>query len=283
MSDSSEISIKVQCPVEGCSIEKEIQIPQYLFENKRMHLLKIPIHTGMCCEHEFIAFVSTKSYKIMGYEKIDTTVDLSQLDDSTEKEQLTLQDLLGKYSTLATSSILMALILDKPIVLLRTKYEKNLSTKLVNLLMKMIPSEDQKTLLGLKHLLDTEFKKAKIKNSLVISPNGVVANTPWQRVPDTIFREILNNALEILDSSSQTVLIQNELSNILNQAEFIVKQISKGDIFEDELIKKLEKTFSMKITNSHLKVLKLIVSERFNKNPKKIKIRSFSKLKEGLW
>lgn len=283
MVDADEISITVQCPVEECNKTKEIKIPKYLFQNRRMNLIKIPVHSGMCCEHEFIAFVSTKNFQVRGYEKIDTTVDLSQLSSTDQKNNLILEDLLGKYGSLATSSILIALLLNKPIILLRTKYEKNLAIKYVNLLMKMVPSEYPSNLNSLQHLLDSNFKKAKIKDSLVISPNGLVANTPWQNVSDKMFRDILNNALEILDKESQCVLIQNELSEILKQSDFIIKLIEKDDIFEEDLIKQLETEFTIKVSNAYLKILKLIVSERFNKNTKKIKIRSFSKLKEGLW
>ncbi len=279
----TEVTINIQCPVEGCKKEKEISIPQYLFENKRMHMLKIPIHSGMCCEHEFIAFVSTKAHAVRGYEKIDTAVDLSQIERSSQTERLLVPDLLSKYGSLGTASIILALLQKKPMIILRTKYEKNLSAKLVNLLMRILPEDYHGDFISLKHILDSDFKKTKIKDSLVISPTGVIANTPWQSLNDRYIREIINKSLDILDSESQCTLIQNELGQILSQASLVVDIIENSEIFEEELIKKLNQIFNIKITNAYLKMLKLIVSERFKKNTKRIKIRSFSKLKEGLW
>ena len=116
MSGPSTVTITVKCPVENCTKEKEINVPQFLFDNKRRGMIKIPIHKGICCDHEFIAFISKDGQKIRGYETIDTVVDLSQL-HASQAEKIYLENLLSKYGSFATSAILHALILVKPIII----------------------------------------------------------------------------------------------------------------------------------------------------------------------
>ena len=282
MSTPSTVTITVKCPVESCAKEKEINVPQFLFDNKRSGMIKIPIHKDICCDHEFIAFISKDGYKIRGYEKIDTVVDLSKL-HALQAEKIYIENLLSKYGSLATSAILHALILVKPIIILRSNEEKNLASKIVNLLIRFLPDDFNDQIISLNHLLISDYKKAKIGKSLVISQTGLIANTPWQNISDKFERNLINHAITIIDPESQAILIQNELGQILNQASYIVRVIEEGEIFEDDLKKKLNDKFNISISNVDLKYLKQIVSERFGKNTKRIKNRSLSKLKEGLW
>ena len=147
----------------------------------------------------------------------------------------------------------------------------------------ILPDDFNDQIISLNHLLISDYKKAKIGKSLVISQTGLIANTPWQNISDKFERNLINHAITIIDPESQAILIQNELGQILNQASYIVRVIEEGEIFEDDLKKKLNDKFNISISNVDLKYLKQIVSERFGKNTKRIKNRSLSKLKEGLW
>ena len=55
-------------------------------------------------------------------------------------------------------------------------------------------------------------------------------------------------------------------------------------IYEDELKDKFKKQFMQKrVSNYELELIKSVLDKRFKKDISKIKIRSFNKLKEGLW
>lgn len=282
MPETEDLIIEVICPIPSCGKTSTVKVPNYLFDNKKMGTLKIQVHQGICCEHEFIAFIS-KAGKVRGYELIDMAIDLSKVEKSHESEQLYLRDLLKKYGDYAISSCLHALLLAQPIFLLRTKYEESKASEITSLFNSFLPDKFREPMVMVSCILEMEYKKAKIEDSLVVSPTGLIAHTPWSDIALTVEADIISNALSILDDHSQPMVIQQELSKILDQADFIHEYIKSGDIFEDDLADKLSSQFDEEFDEYRMKLLKSIVEHRFHGNLKRIKIRSFSKLKEGLW
>ena len=283
MSTPQVVSILVTCPVESCRKEKSFEIPKFLFDNKQTDFLALPVHKQDCCEHEFIVFISNHGTKVSGYELIDTVVDISKLYETSQAKKFFLESLLSKYGTLATSAILRAIILDMPICILRNESEKNLSSKIFNLLIQFIPEEYQNQMIKISHIFQSGFKEAEIENTLVISSTGIIVHTPWESISDNYERNLINEALKILDLEFQSIIIKEELRKILDKAKFINEIIEKKEIFENDLKIKINKRFHVSISNLDFKLLKQIVSVRFGQEISKIKIKSLTKISEGLW
>ncbi|MHA1611423.1 MAG: hypothetical protein ACTSYU_05160 [Promethearchaeota archaeon] len=281
MPDTEEkISIIVECPT--CQKTKEIGVPKYLFTNKKMGTLKVQIHTGICCEHNFIAFVA-KNGKIRGYESIDMAINISKIEESSIQGKLFMRDILKKYGDYALTTCLHSVLLNVPICFLRKKTEKSKTAEISNLFNEVIPEGFNQNLMQISTIWDIDYRKAKIEGALVISPEGLIANAPWSETPLTFEKEILNRALEILDDSSQTLVVQQELKETFKHAQYIAELILEKEIFEADLVADFKEQFNKTPSEAYLKLLKQMVKYRFKGDTSRIKIRSFSKLKEGLW
>ena len=98
-------------------------------------------------------------------------------------------------------------------------------------------------------------------------------------------QSLIRKALDILDDDSQAVIIQQELEFLFKKANYITGVIKeKPQIYEDDLKALVHKEFAdAEISDYDLILLKRIVQRRFKGDIAKIKIRSFDKLKQGLW
>ena len=84
-------NIPVRCPI--CGNEKEINVPESVFAQKKFGTIKINVPAGSVCgDHQFLVFVDTKGI-IRGYEKID--MHLKTTEDELEK--LSFKKLLRIY------------------------------------------------------------------------------------------------------------------------------------------------------------------------------------------
>ncbi len=280
---SDEKKVMVKCPNEGCGKSKEISIPNYLLQNKKYGTLKIQLHAGVCCEHEFIAFIDRKGI-VRGYESINTTIDLAEFSNRTTGEKIYLRDLIKMMGDYAISFLLHAVIIDVPIVILRAESEKNRSSGFNTLLNSYLPDEYQNPMM-ITSIFESGFKKVKIDKALILSSKGLIANTPWSEIEYTLENNIMVKALDILDDESQSVIIQQDIAVVLEKASFINDHLKKIDqIYEDDLKDMIMREFTeTAVDDNEIILLKHIIQNRFKGSVSKIKIRSFSKLKEGLW
>ncbi len=136
--DVRERNVEIKCPTQDCGAVKTIQIPDYLFEKKQVGLLKIQIHQGVCCDHQFIIFLDRKG-EVKGYEHIDVQIDLSELSGQTVGQKLYIRDLLKMYSDFAVSNMLHAITLNYPILILRAAGEKNRANNINKLFNDYLP------------------------------------------------------------------------------------------------------------------------------------------------
>ncbi|MHA1775828.1 MAG: hypothetical protein ACTSWC_03580 [Promethearchaeota archaeon] len=281
MKESQEsIEVMVECP--NCKKTKLITVPKYLFSNKKMGTLKVQVHSGICCEHEFIAFVSNNG-KVRGYESIDMALDLSKVEKAAVEGKIFLRDLIATYGDYAISSCLHAILCNFPIIFLRSSLEKSKTALISHLLNEFLPDVYKQTLVQVSTIIESEYQESHIGDCLVISPGGVVAHSPWQDIPLKLEKELLTDALGILDDESQTVVMQQELGKIFEHAEFIIKKIEKKEIYEEDLMKDFKKEFKKPLNEAYLNLLKQVIEYRYKKDVSRIKIRSFDTLKEGLW
>jgi len=259
MSDNEEKDIQVQCPV--CQKNQMIKVPNYIFDNKKVGNIKIQIYKGICCEHQFILFLNKKG-DIRGYETIDMNIDLSEVEASRSKDKIYIRDMLKTYGDYAVSCVIHSLLLNIPIIILRTKYEGSRASEFTSLFNKLLPDSPNKKILLVSNILEMEYQKAKIEDALVINPTGIVINTPWKDMQ--------------LDFETNAV-------NLFKEAEFIKAIIDKGDIIEDDIKRKIAFNFSHELSNKQLDLLKQILEHRYKSNVKRIKNRLLSKLDNGLW
>ena len=280
MSENGEKEIQIQCPV--CQNQKKIKVPKYIFDNKKVGIIKIQIYKGICCEHQFILFLNKKG-EIKGYENIDMKIDLSEVKESKSKDTIHLRDLLKTYGDYAVSCIIHSLLLNIPIIILRTKYEGSHASQFTSLFNEILPESSNKKMVLVSNILELDYQKAKIEDALVINPTGIVINTPWKDMQLDFENNIVNEALKIIDDSTQTYIILDAVSKLFKEAEFIKAIIDKGDIIEEDLKNKVAMNFLDNIDNKKLDLLKQILEHRYKSNVKRIKNRLLSKLDNGLW
>jgi hypothetical protein len=277
---SEQIPVAIQCPNPECKTNKTIQVPSYLFENKKVGLVKIQIHKGVCCDHQFVVFLDKKG-GVKGYENIDFQLDLSQFANRTIGTQFFLKDLLNQYQQTAVMNILHALIMKYPISALVG--EKDNTKAMNSLLISFLPDEWKKPFV-VNGISERDFKKAKIEDDLVVNPEGYLAQVPWQDIPLIYENSLVQKALDILDDESQGIIIQQELEMLNARMKFVIELLGKEkQIYEDDLRDRLSKQFNMTITDHDILYIKRLISRRSKADVSKIKIRSFDKLKEGLW
>jgi len=280
MSDNGEKDIQVQCPT--CKKEKMIKVPNYIFDNKKVGNIKIQIYKGICCEHQFILFLNKKA-EIRGYETIDMNIDLSEVEESRSKDKIYLRDLLKTYGNYAVSCVIHSILLNIPIIILRTKYEGSRASEFTSLFNKFLPNTPNKKMMIVSNILEMEYQKAKIEDVLVINPTGIIINTPWKDIQLNFENNIVNEALKIIDDSTQTYIIQEAVAVLFKDAEFIKAIIDKEEILEDDIKRKIAFNFSHELSNKQLDLLKQILEHRYKSNVKRIKNRLLSKLDNGLW
>lgn len=274
-------SIEVKCPV--CMVQKTINLPMYLFEKKQVGLLKVQIHKGICCEHPFVVFMDRKG-AIKGYEQVDLQIDLTDFAQRKMGNKIYLRDLLKLYADYAVANMLHAILTKYNIIILYTSQGKNLGAEVNNLLNEYLP-DGFKVPIIVKYIEENELKKTKVEDHLIISPNGIVAQTPWQDTTYNFENSLMRKALDILDDESQAIIVQQEIETLFDRVKFVKDTIKdKPQIYEDDLKEILKKQFNLgSVTDYDIILIKRILKSQFKTDVSKIKIRSFDKLKEGLW
>ncbi len=279
----------IQCP--QCQAQKIIEIPGYVFSQKRVGIIKIQIHSGSVCEHEFVAFVD-QTGTARGYEKIDFQLQFTARSpaEHAATDKLYLEDLLETVGEFATFSIFRAFLFGWPIkIILGPADNPHFVERLNDLMLSFFPKE-----LNVQRLAQPIERRAflnmdvKAEEELLLDTSGLITNSPWgEKKRFEYENEVIKKALEIIDAASQAVLIQQEIANFKKKVEFVLKLLNNAKLmYENELKDKLTKEFRTKVSDALLDLYILFVKRRMPENDtllKKIHIRSFDKLKEGLW
>jgi hypothetical protein len=279
----------IQCPV--CQAQKTIDIPGYVFAQKRVGIIKIQIHAGSVCEHEFVAFVD-QTGTARGYEKIDFQLQFTarSAEEHAATDKLYLEDLLETVGDFATLSVFRAFLFGYTIkIILGPADNPRFVERLNDLMVSFFPKEMNVKAMA-QPLERREFLKLDVKQEedLILDTSGLITNSPWgEKKRFEYENEILKKALEIIDAASQALLMQQEVANFKKRVEFVLKLLNDSKlIYENELKDKLSKEFRTKVSDSLLDLFILFVKRRMPESEdllKKIHIRSFDKLKEGLW
>ena len=266
----SEKVLTIQCPI--CNKEQTIKVPNSVFEEKKVGTIKVQIHQGICCEHEFLAFFDQEA-KNRGYETFDTSIDLTNYQES--KIEIFLKDILKKFGDHTFHLMLHAILLNSNVIVLHDKYvpTDNVSTKRLNIFLnKCLPPKYQKPLL-FTSMLDRNYYKAQIDTALVINTNGIVEVQPWRDIPLEFEKNLVSEALKILDPHLQPVIIQEEFKNLFNKCNYFNDILNKWhSIYYQDLVKLLEEQFNSKLKDIDFTLYRQILKFRFKADLSKIKL-----------
>lgn len=291
------------CPI--CSKRAKVPVPTYIFERKKAGIIKIQIHAGIVCEHQFVAFIDQK-FVARGYERIDFQLEISPRAPGAGETgagaaegvpapaggvpEVSIGDIVSKFGSFASTYLLHANIFNFPMYLVVSPTDApNLGASLNRLLRQSIPSEieydDLVTQIDRK-----KFLKVKIINEefLVLDTNGIVLNSPWGEKKKMSFEEyLIRKAMDADEEEEQVRAIVQGVRELYQRAQFAKDKLeSVGQIYESDLKDALSKQFGIKHSDYQLDLVTLLVRRRFKRGEKlvkKIRIRSFDKLKEGLW
>jgi len=275
----SEKVVGIQCPI--CKKDQTIKVPNSVFEGKKgPGTIKVQIHQGICCEHEFLAFFDTEG-KNRGYEVFDTAIDLTDYQDS--KIEIFLKDLLKKFGDHTLYLMLHAIMLDSSVIVLHDKYvaEDNVSTKRLNIFLnKCLPKKYQKPLL-FTSMLDLDYYKTQIDSALVINTSGIVEVQPWDRIAMDCEKRVISQALKILDPHLQPVILQDEFRQIFENCSYFYDILKEWhSIYFQDLIKLFKERFPPKFSEYDYALYEQIVKSRFKADLTRIKASEKAKKKK---
>ncbi|MHA2290405.1 MAG: hypothetical protein ACXABG_16585 [Promethearchaeota archaeon] len=265
----------VACP--KCGSEKQINVPESLFYQKKFGTVKIKVPQGAVCkDHNFIVFISTKG-QIVGYDVIDSSVSSGQ-DANVSKDimNLTLDELIDAFGFNCVAGLIHAKLFDYPSFVLRSE-EFNID---INQLDEMFDA-----LIPLKYRNDNAIKDAEFdtyvftnedyfytafknnnNNAFLINNRKAVIQKPW-RTPCEFEKSILDNALGRSDKVEQLKYLAQYINQFIKDVEFTATLLENSKkISEKDLVKQLkEKLIVSTINKKRVLIIKEFISQRFSK------------------
>jgi len=270
-------TIEVVCPV--CGAMKKINIPEAIFSQKKFGTIKIQVPiNAVCPEHQFILFVDTKGI-IRGYEKID--IQMLTVPPQVETEvagRINLRNLIKTFGVYGIFNLLHAKIFNYPTYILKDEnfeYNEDILNKIGD---NILPEgyRGNKTIYLLEEK-DINKIKVKDKDAFIMDTNQHIFQTPW--TTKLKFEEqIIKRALEIIDETEQFNLLQQDISFLVREVSYALSILQDVEgIYEDELIDKISKAFSIKKIGEY----RLNLIKEFIKRNISIKIASKIKNRVG--
>ncbi|MFX0144782.1 MAG: hypothetical protein ACFE9C_11970 [Candidatus Hodarchaeota archaeon] len=257
--------IDVTCPV--CEKVKTINIPEAVFAQKKFGTIKIQIPiNAVCPEHQFIVFIDTKG-NIRGYEKID--IIMGKVSPEVEREiagRINLRSLIQLFGVYGIFSLIHAKIFNYPSYIIKDeKFEY--SEDLLNSVGDNILPELYKRSKTIHIIEDPDINKIKVKdkNALIMDVSQHIYQTPWT-TKMKFEEQIVERALEIIDDKEQLKLLQYDISGFVSEVHYAVSILQDvSEIYDDELIDKLSKAFSKKISSYRLNLIKEFIRRNISK------------------
>jgi hypothetical protein len=257
--------INVTCPI--CGTEKDLNIPESVFSQKKFGTIKIQVpQNAVCSEHQFIVFVDSKG-AIRGYEKIDLQMAIPIEETEMEKKGIiTLRKLIQMYGLYGLFSLIHAKIFNYPVYIMINNESEDISD-LLNIIGDSILPDQYKGTAGVDFILESDYDKVKLKekNALVLDSHKHILNTPWDE--KLKFEEdIIKKAVEIIDEEEQLLLMQQGIAKFINEAEYAKNLLENiREIYEDDLAEKISvELMTPKITHYRLNLIKQFIKQRYS-------------------
>ncbi|MGV9204876.1 MAG: hypothetical protein ACOC44_12760 [Promethearchaeia archaeon] len=263
MSQKETKELEVTCPT--CEKVESINVPSSIFKQKKFGTIKIQVPPGAVCKHQFICFVDPKGI-IRGYEKIDLMMCRPvEVEEETEQDHLNLNTLMQMYGTYGVFSLIHAKIFDFPHVIVREEGCMDISDILNKIGDNILPEEYRGTT-EVQFINPEEVDDFDNDNALLIGKQKQILQTPWQEKL-SFEEDVVQKASEILDEDGQLIILQQEISKLINQAKKTAEILEgvKEEIYEDDLIEKLAKKSNMpKIDHHRLVLIKQFIRQRIS-------------------
>ncbi|MHA1732548.1 MAG: hypothetical protein ACTSU5_11425 [Promethearchaeota archaeon] len=271
----------------------KVPVPTYIFEKKKAGIIKIQIHPGIVCEHQFVAFIDQK-FVARGYERIDFQLEIAPRAAPAPGEEVTprvfLSDVVQKFGSFAATYLLHAVVFNYPVyVVVSPTDAPTLEKSLNDLFVSMIPEEmDPEPLIT--QMDRKRFLKIKIINEefFVVDTNGIILNSPWgEKKKMTSEEYLIKKAMSIDEEELQAQAVRSGIRELWQRTKAAAEILEERDsIYESDLKNMLGEKFGIKHSDYQLDLITTMIRRRMKKGErlvKKIRIRSFDKLKEGLW
>lgn len=257
--------LSVTCPI--CGIEKDLNIPEVIFAQKKFGTIKIQVPPmAVCPDHQFIVFVDSKGV-IRGYEKIDLQMAIPTEETEMEKRGIvTLRKLIQMYGLYGVFSLIHAKIFNYPVYIMINNESEDIS-KILNSMGDSILPDQYKGTIGVDFILEQNYDKVKLKqkNALVLDSHKHILNTPWDE--KLKFEEgLIKKAVEIIDEEEQLLLMQQGIAKFIKETEYTKNLLEDiREIYEDDLIEKVTKEMMVpKITHYRLSLIKNFIKQRYS-------------------
>ena len=89
ISQENTQNVLIECP--KCKQRKQLSVPKKII-NQSKQLTTVSIPTGLCCEHNFQAFID-KNFKVRGYQQVDFDFSKVEFLEDKEEEQVLIPEL----------------------------------------------------------------------------------------------------------------------------------------------------------------------------------------------
>jgi sulfur transfer complex TusBCD TusB component (DsrH family) len=255
--------IEVTCPT--CSLVKVIKVPLRIFTQKKFGTIKIQVpQGGVCKEHQFIVFVDTKGI-IRGYDRIDLLMKkVAERED--ERRRFSIKHFIDVYGLYGVFCLIHAKIFNYPAYIIRDKESEDFSYVINKIGDRLLPEAYHGTS-NVSFLDETDYNKIKIndKNAFLMDTHQHILQTPWEEKLK-FEEEMIKKALDILDEEEQVRLIQQSVSKLVIEAEYVKRVLEKEkEIYEEDLINRIARELMIPKPNFYrISLIKDFIKQRYS-------------------
>jgi len=255
--------IEVTCPT--CSLVKVIKVPLRIFSQKKFGTIKIQVpQGGVCKEHQFIVFVDTKGI-IRGYDRIDLLMkSITERED--EIRRFSIKHFIDVYGLYGVFCLIHAKIFNYPAYIIRDKESEDFSYAINKIGDRLLPEAYRGTS-NVSSLDETDYNKIKINDKIafLMDTHQHILQTPWEE--KLKFEEdMIKKALDILEEEEQVMIIQQSISKLVMEAEYVKRVLDKeSEIYEEDLINRMARELMIPKPNYYrISLIKDFIKQRYS-------------------
>lgn len=264
MADNTN-TLEISCPF--CKAVGNINVPVSVYSHKKWGVVKIQVPAGAICkEHQFIVLIDTKG-NVRGYERIEYLKGPQEEQKQITKDILSLSDYIDMFGEIGFTYLLHAKIFSYSIFIVKNELNEGSVNIIDNYFDKIFPEKSKTSSIPINFIEKSDIDDV-INNEdgafIIESPENII-QIPWKekiKFEETIVRK----ALEIIVKNEQLIILQQEVSKLINIAEN-AKDILEFyyDISRADFIDQLQKESRIpKINKNDLALYKLYIDRRYS-------------------
>ncbi len=255
--------IEVTCPT--CSLVKVIKVPMRIFSQKKFGTIKIQVpQGGVCKEHQFIVFVDTKGV-VRGYDRIDLLMKtVAERED--KRKRFSIKHFIDLYGLYGVFCLIHAKIFNYPIYIIRDKESEDFSYVINKIGENLLP-ETYRSTSNVSFFDETDYNKIKLndKNAFLMDTHQHILQTPWEEKLK-FEEEMIRKALDIFDEEEQVNLIQQSISKLVREAEYVKRVLEKvKEIYDEDLVDRIARELMIPKPNYYrISLIKDFIKQRYS-------------------